>query len=164
MRHCSQVMFAGRRSDFDAIGPRLKKGLGRRGVAAAPMCVRNCEESPTNRSSLSGSRLARSVGRCVPASHGRGWQGARNASSLHDSLTRTRFLGGRAHTHIRTRHARAPIVMIESDKIAGLTTQQPENSTQDCLDCRLSDMLNTSSSVRYAPIPNIYFLSFPVVM
>ena len=68
------------------------------------------------------------------------------------------------HTHIRTRHARAPIVMIESDKIAGLTTQQPENSTQDCLDCRLSDMLNTSSSVRYAPIPNIYFLSFPVVM
>jgi hypothetical protein len=97
--------------------------------------------------------LARLVGRCVPASHGRGCrQGARNAPS--PPLAHSHSVPRRKRTHPRTRHARAPIVMIESDKISGLTTQQPENSTQDCLDCRLSDMLNTSSSVRYAPIPH----------
>jgi hypothetical protein len=100
------------------------------------------------------SQQVRSGGPSVAAaspSHGRGWQA--RCAQRSPRLTRTRFLGGSAHT--RTRHARAPIVMIESDKTTGMTTQQPENSTQDCLDCRLSDMLNTSSSVRYAPIQTI---------
>jgi hypothetical protein len=101
-----KLCLPGEKSDFDAIGPRLKKGLGRRGEGrAAPMCVRNCEESLLYQAA---GRSVGSVGRSVRPRVSRSGVQARCAQRS-ISTTRSLALGSsaEAHTHTPTYSTRA---------------------------------------------------------